>query len=188
MGASLATDPHCAGFLSFPSWHCCRTNWQKTLALLRAFASSIPVSGFRLGCGTAWLLCVSRFARRLCLRIAIPLGPHIAATRTSFSVISSCLRSQHGFVTGPCITGLSGRYRFIVPLTMLRSSHAYLSRTSPNRRLLPVDNEDIGDCFQSQSRIVQLRDLASLRNGPCALTAKASSAQSIAGASDTWSL
>jgi hypothetical protein len=94
-------------------------NWQKTLALLRAFASPVSVSGFRLGCGTAWLLCVSRFARRLCLRFAIPLGPHIATTRTDFAVISSRLRVQHGFVTGPFITGLSGRFRFVVPLTMM---------------------------------------------------------------------
>ena len=119
MGADLATDPHCAGFLSFRSWHCCRMNWQKTLALLRAFALSIPVSGSRLGCGTAWLHRVSRFARRLCLRFAIPLGPLINATRTGFSVISSRLRVQHGFVIGPFIPGLSLRFRFVAPLTMM---------------------------------------------------------------------
>jgi hypothetical protein len=106
-----------------------------------------PRFRFSAWLSTAWLLCVSRFARRLCLRITIPLGPHIATTRTDLSVISSCLRSQHGFVTGPCITGLSGRCRFVFSMTMMQSSHAYLSRTSLNRRFLPVDNEDIGDCF-----------------------------------------
>ena len=40
----------------------------------------------------------------------------------------------------------------------------------------------------AQSRIVQPFALDRRRNGPWAFTAKASSAQSIAGASDTWSL
>jgi len=39
----------------------------------------------------------------------------------------------------------------------------------------------------SQSITVQPRSAASARRGPCGLTANASSAQSSAGASDTWS-
>ena len=59
---------------------------------------------------------LSRLARWLSFRFAIPLGPYINATRTDNKVISSRLRVQHAFVIGPCITGLNGRFRRLRPV------------------------------------------------------------------------
>ena len=116
MGAGIATDPHCAEL-----YHVVPGIAAERLGKCSSVAAEPSLLHFPFpDCASAaaphGCFVISRLARRLSFRFAIPRWPHIAATRTDNKVISSRLRVQHAFVIGPCITGLNGRFRRLRPV------------------------------------------------------------------------